>query len=146
MKCFVDTNVLVYAKDNRAASKQKTASKWLTALAAERALVLSGQSLREFYAVSLRRDRSQAAVRDARAEIERLFSFVPSSLFIDRLGDAWAVQDRHGLSFWDSLLIASALAADCSFFLSEDMNPGQKIEALTIVNPFTTAPDALLGA
>jgi predicted nucleic acid-binding protein len=145
MRCFVDTNVLVYARDSKEPSKQKTASKWLEALSSEGALVLSAQSLREFYAVGLRRDRSDAAVRRAREEVDRLLTYVPETLFTDRLGDAWMLQDDHRLSFWDALLVASALAADCSIFLSEDMNAGQKIKSLIIVNPFSTTPASILG-
>lgn len=69
-----------------------------------------------------------------------------AQLRVDRLSDAWGIQDQHRLSFWDALPVASALVAGCTIFLSEDMNGGQKIETLTIVNPFTTAPEAVLGA
>lgn len=146
MKCFVDTNVLAYAKDSQAPTKQKKASDWIATLARRRALVVSAQSLREFYAVSLRRDRSALAVESARQEVSQLAQFMPPDLIIDRVADAWTLQDRHQLSFWDALLIASARAADCTVFLSEDLNAGQQIASLKIVNPFTTSPDAILGA
>jgi predicted nucleic acid-binding protein len=74
-----------------------------------------------------------------------LHAYVPEPLRADFLSHAWTLQDRHRIGFWDSLLVASALEAGCTLFLSEDMNGGQKIETLTIINPFTTAPD-LLGA
>lgn len=91
-------------------------------------------------------DRSAAAVTDLRSELAALDAYVPDALRLDFLRDAWALQDRYRLSFWDGLLLASALAADCAIFLSEDMNGGQKIKGLTIINPFTTAPEAVLGA
>lgn len=93
----------------------------------------------------LRQNRSAAAVLALRQEMAKLDGFVPDALRIDWLAEAWALQDRHRVSFWDALLLASALAADCTIFLSEDMNGGQKIETLSIVNPFTTAPDTVLG-
>jgi predicted nucleic acid-binding protein len=65
---------------------------------------------------------------------------------MDRLKDAWEIEDEHKLGFWDAHLVACALVAGCTIFLSEDMNKGQKIETLTIVNPFTTAPETVLGA
>lgn len=136
----------MYAKDNRSPLKQKAASRWIEALIATERLVLSAQSLREFYAVSLRNDRSETAKRLARDNVAELLLFVPEGLRPDRLDDAWALQDRHQLSFWDALLIASACFADCTIFLSEDLNSGQQIASLTIVNPFTTSPDAVLGA
>lgn len=145
-KCFVDTNVLAYAKDRKNSLKQAKAKLWLESLAARRSLVLSAQSLREYYAVSLRLVRPLDCRADARREIASLASFVPESLLEDRLVEAWALEDRYRLAFFDCLLIASALAAGCEIFLSEDMNGGQKIDALRIVNPFATSPEAVLGA
>jgi len=109
-------------------------------------MVLSAQSLREHYSISLRLDRSPAAVDSARREIASLSAYVPDDLRADRLAEAWTLQDRHQIGFWDSLLVASALAAGCAFFLSEDLNSGQKIETLRIIDPFTTTPDAAFGA
>lgn len=110
------------------------------------ALVLSAQSLREYYIAVLRRDRSSGSVRSLRAEIAMLTAHVPDVLKQDLLAEAWALQDRHKIGFWDALLVASALAAGCRIFLSEDMNGGQRIDTLTIVNPFAVAPGAVLGA
>ena len=42
----------------------------------------------------------------------------------------------HQLSFWDSLIISTAEAARCETLLTEDMNDGQIIEGVRIVNPF----------
>ncbi len=145
-KLFVDTNVLVYAKDTTAPTKMRQAQTWVQAVIEADALVLSAQSLREFYWNVLKMDRSAAAVTALRNETAELEPYVPELLRVDRMGEAWAIQDRHKISFWDSLLVASALAAGCTIFLSEDLNGGQKIDALTIVNPFTAAPEAVLGA
>jgi predicted nucleic acid-binding protein len=75
-----------------------------------------------------------------------LDALVPEGLRTDRLTEAWALQDRWRLSFWDAMLASSALTAGCTIFLSEDMNGGQKIGSLTIINPFTTTPETVLGA
>ncbi|MBY0563535.1 MAG: PIN domain-containing protein [Hyphomonadaceae bacterium] len=145
-KCFIDTNVLLYAKDKTSPSKLKAATAWLSALLDRNAAVLSAQSLREYYVNVLRQDRSRSAVAALRAQIAALDDVVPDGLRSDHLALAWELQDRHRVSFWDALLLASALTAGCAIFLSEDMNGGQKIESLTIVNPFATAPEAVLGA
>ena len=39
-------------------------------------------------------------------------------------------------SFWDGLLIATAVRAGCAFLLSEDMHEGARFNGLTILNPF----------
>lgn len=144
--CFIDTNILLYAKDKSENSKLKIANKWIEALLLRNLAVLSAQSLREYYSNMLRLDRRADAVRSLRAEMAELDTLVPDDLRLDRLAEAWMLQDRHRLSFWDSLHIASALAAGCKIFLSEDLNAGQQIETLTIVNPFTTSPESVLGA
>lgn len=144
--CFIDTNILLYAKDTSESFKLTIANRWIEALLQKNLAVLSAQSLREYYSNMLRLDRRANAVRELRAEMAVLDALVPEDLRLDRLAEAWALQDRHRLSFWDAMHIASALAAGCTIFLSEDMNGGQKVDTLTIVNPFTTAPEAVLGA
>jgi predicted nucleic acid-binding protein len=59
------------------------------------------------------------------------------------LESAWSLQDRHGFSWWDALIVAAALRQECSTLLSEDMQHGLIIDGrLTLINPF--APDAPL--
>jgi predicted nucleic acid-binding protein len=52
---------------------------------------------------------------------------------------ATQIQDRHQLSFWDALIIAAAAQGGADTLLSEDLNPGQIIAGVRVVNPF--APD-----
>ena len=44
--------------------------------------------------------------------------------------------ERYRFSIYDSMLLASALEAGCRIFYSEDLHHGQRIEGLTIRNPF----------
>ncbi|MEQ8581614.1 MAG: PIN domain-containing protein [Marinoscillum sp.] len=46
------------------------------------------------------------------------------------------IQTNNQLSFWDSLIISAAHQANCTILLSEDLTHGQKINTLTIKNPF----------
>ncbi len=39
-------------------------------------------------------------------------------------------------SYWDSLIVAMAIDTDCTVLYSEDLNPGQQIEGIRIINPF----------
>jgi predicted nucleic acid-binding protein len=52
------------------------------------------------------------------------------------LNDALRIRQTFGFSFGDSAIIAAALAAGCDRVYTEDLNHGQKVEGLTIVNPF----------
>jgi predicted nucleic acid-binding protein len=57
----------------------------------------------------------------------------------------WLIQDRYGLRFWDALLVASANAAKCAYFLSEDLNDGQAYGSVVAIDPFRHAPEDVLG-
>ena len=52
--------------------------------------------------------------------------------------DALLIKDRWKYSFYDSLIIAAALKANCTILYSEDLQHGQIIDDLKIVNPFLT--------
>jgi predicted nucleic acid-binding protein len=50
--------------------------------------------------------------------------------------DAIALQDRYQLSFWDAMIVASAMALGCEILWSEDLSPGQSFATVIIRNPF----------
>lgn len=54
---------------------------------------------------------------------------------------AWAIQDRYGLSWWDALIAATAQSAGCRYLLTEDLQAGQQLGEVQVVNPFMTDPD-----
>ena len=51
--------------------------------------------------------------------------------------EALALSRTHGFSFYDSLIVASALEAGCDTLLTEDLQTGRRIVGLTIVDPFS---------
>ncbi|MES1204077.1 MAG: PIN domain-containing protein, partial [Pseudomonadota bacterium] len=123
MKIFVDTNVLVSARDPKAGSKQTIAAKWLAKLDRAGAGALAAQSLREYYSV-ITRPRFGISRAEAREDITDLLAWVSDPARSDDLAGAWAIQDRYKLSFIDCLLLAAAQASACEVFLSEDMHHG----------------------
>jgi predicted nucleic acid-binding protein len=60
----------------------------------------------------------------------------PLALTLDLHAAARALAEDHRLSFYDALIVASAIEADCHVLYSEDMQHGHTIGGLTIVNPF----------
>ena len=79
--------------------------------------------------------------RDAiRREVRDLIIWDPIPANANLLERAWAIQDRYGFSFWDCLIVAAAKAADCRYLLTEDLQTGQKIEGLLVINPFLREP------
>ena len=47
-----------------------------------------------------------------------------------------ALARSHDFSFYDALIVASAIAAGCDTLLTEDLQAGRRIAGMTIVNPF----------
>lgn len=47
--------------------------------------------------------------------------------------------ERYGYGIYDATILASALLAGCNVVYSEDMQHGQKIDGLTILNPFSVS-------
>jgi len=140
MNCFVDTTLLVYAIDPSNPEKQHVAADLLRAVARAGTLVLSAQSLNEFYRVTTDR-RGLLSRGEARAEVARLEPFCTAPYDFDVTQHAWRIQDQHGFSWWDCVLLASASRAGCNVFFSEDLQHGRRVEGLTIINPFQAGPD-----
>jgi predicted nucleic acid-binding protein len=139
MNWFVDTNVLIYAIDERFPVKMEKADLWLRELGHREAIVLSPQSLNEFYYVATRR---LGRPRDSSTH-DQIWTFsrgctAPLDAEVVRL--AWRIENETGYHYYDCVLLASASRGGCTFFLSEDLQHGRRIGGLTIVNPFTTSP------
>jgi predicted nucleic acid-binding protein len=143
-RVFVDTNVLIYARDQREHEKRKQAQEWLKILADRRRLLTNLQVLNEFTRWLLLNERSRAheALRD---EVGLLASYGGNPLSTADMDCAWDVGEMLGYQWFDCLLIASAANADCSHFLSEDMSHGARYGSLTIINPFRVDPVSFLS-
>lgn len=140
---FVDTNVLAYQFDESDPVKQRRAGDVMRLLWETRGGRLSHQVLQEFY-VTVTRKLNPALPRDrAREEIRDLFAWQPVRPSEALSEDAWHIEDRFGLSWWDSSIVASARSADCVILLTEDLQDGLDIDGLRIMNPFS--PDFEIG-
>lgn len=133
---FVDTNVLVYARDAGEPIKQARAMDLLRLLWESRLGRVSLQVLQEYYVTVTRKLRLGLPKTDARLDVESLMTWRPLVPSRSTLTKAWKLEDRFQLSCWDSLIVAAALESRCEWLLSEDMQDGLKIENLRIQNPF----------
>jgi predicted nucleic acid-binding protein len=140
---FVDTNVFLYRHDLAVPEKQAAATDWLSHLWRTRTGRVSTQVLQEFYVNATRKLRPGLPLEQARAEIEDLLSWRPLQIESETIRAAWKIQDRFGLSFWDSLIAVTARAGGCSFLLTEDLQHGQDLEGVQVVNPFLEQPGSL---
>ncbi|MCY4395617.1 MAG: PIN domain-containing protein [Rhodospirillaceae bacterium] len=129
MTAFLDTNLLIYAQS--ADPKGEVARQAILAGG-----VISVQVINEFSSVLRRKFRLDwhaisGAVADLRTALDPV-----RPVGIDTWTAAAALARQHRFSFYDSLILASALEAGCDTLLSEDLRAGRRIDGLTIVNPF----------
>ncbi len=143
MPVFVDTNVLVYARDASEPEKQPQAAAWVDHLWRTRSARLSFQVLQEYYATTTRKLTPGLTPEQARADVRDLLAWRPVSLGTELLEAGWSVEDRFGLSCWDALIVAAARIAGCEYLLTEDLQHGAELEGLQVVNPFRVAAGSL---
>ena len=133
-RSFIDTNLLVYAQDRSAGAKQQTAANLLDQGMLSGRAVFSTQVFQEYFVSAVRKLGIDPA--SARRTIE-IYSTLQVVLI--EVQDILAAVDLHrlyGFSLWDSLIIRAAQASKCKVLLTEDLQDGQVIDGLRVVNPF----------
>eukprot|EP00611_Tribonema_gayanum_P016081 TRINITY_DN28057_c0_g1_i1.p2 TRINITY_DN28057_c0_g1~~TRINITY_DN28057_c0_g1_i1.p2 ORF type:complete len:149 (+),score=4.67 TRINITY_DN28057_c0_g1_i1:207-653(+) len=144
MRCFIDSNVLVYLRDPRDLAKTERATGWVWFAAAREAIVISPQVINEFTSV-LTRKLKYYTLPEVEPMVVEMRRWCSAPLTIDTSILAFDVQKRFGFGWWDSLIVASALQSDCDVLLSEDMSHRQRIGPLRILDPFLVRPDEALS-
>ncbi len=139
-KVFVDSNVLVYARDASEPEKQPLAAAWMRYLWEARCGCLSFQVLQEFYVIVTQKLDPGMRGEAARRDVEALFAWSPLSPDAPMIRDAWQLEDRYSLSWWDALIVSAARAAGCNSLLSEDLQDGQDYQGVRVLNPFLNRP------
>lgn len=146
MAVFVDSTSLLYPLDLQEPTKKARCAAWLKTLRDRDLLTLSPQVLNESYWVVRRKPQFAWARPFIRDYLRDYARWTRAPLVADTSLAAFAIEDGYNLRSWDALLIASANAAGCGFFLSEDLNDGQAYGAVTVVDPFRHRPEDVLGA
>lgn len=143
MSIFVDTNVLVYARDASEPAKQRAASRWLEALWRSRQGRLSVQVLQEYYVVVTSKLDPGLGRDEAREDVRALLAWHPLPLDSALAEEAWRVEDEAGLSFWDALIVAAARRSGCRYLLTEDLQDGQRVRGVGVLDPFRHRPEEI---
>jgi predicted nucleic acid-binding protein len=141
-RVFVDSNVFLYAVDEADPPKQQVARNWRAELWKSRRGRVSFQVLGEFYVNAVR--KRPAASKAARAEVRDLLAWNPIVTDAALLEWGWKIQDRYNLSYWDALIVAAAKTASCRYLLTEDLQAGQQLDGIEVVNPFLRSPASVL--
>jgi len=126
---FFDTNVLLYVLSGDQAKADRA-----EALIAAGG-VISVQVLNEFVSIASRKLAMRLPeIREVLSAVRAACSVEPLSVATHDL--ALDLTERFHLSFYDALIVAAAALAKCRILYSEDMQDAQKIEGVTIRNPF----------
>jgi predicted nucleic acid-binding protein len=134
-KCFVDTNILVYAHDRTAGTKHHRALQLVEELWDSGKGVVSTQVLQEL-CVNLRKKVDPPRSAD---ELRRLIRDYMSWEVVvntaESIVEALDLEVRYRTSFWDALILHSALHCGATILYTEDLATGQKYGAIQVVNP-----------
>jgi predicted nucleic acid-binding protein len=129
-RAFIDSNIVLYALGTDTVKQQ----------AAWRVLfqfpLISVQVLNECSNVLIKKRKIDKSL--VRSTLQDILKFVSvEAIGMPIVETAWILLDRYRFSYFDSLILASALTADCQILYSEDLQHGQVIDGrLTIINPF----------
>ena len=134
-KTFIDTNVLIYAHDIDANARHKIAKEVLQELWSERTGILSAQVLQEFYVNVTRKIPSPLSKDLARLVVSSYAIWCLETTPTEILA-AFRIEDESRIGFWDALIVSSAAKSGANRILSEDLNAGQRIAGILVVNPF----------
>jgi len=137
MKCFFDTNVLVYTFDQHTPEKRAVARQLLADCIARGEACLSTQVLQEFFVTATGKLSSPLPIDEAEKAV-RDFSTLPIiTTDVGLILDAITAARRYRISFWDALVVQAAIRANASILYTEDLQEGQILYgSLTVQNPF----------
>ena len=135
---FVDTNVLVYVFDDDSPRKQKVARELLDEEADR--IVLSTQVLSEFYVTVTRKLARPLSTDRAIEALDALCELPVHTLGTEIVRLAVRRSVRSQVSYWDALIIETALAAGATVLLTEDLQDGQRFGGLRVANPLLGRP------
>ncbi len=136
---FVDSNIHVYARDAHAGEKRVIAQELVERLWREGSGATSVQVLCEFYAVVTRKIREPLEMERALRVVRNLSQWrvhEPGAAHVERAARRAA---RSKLSFWDAMIVESAIALGCAVLWSEDLQDGAVYEGVRVRNPFRQA-------
>ena len=134
---FLDTNIFVYAFDRNAAAKASIAAGLIRRAVDTGEGIVSYQVVQEFFNVALRRFSEPMTISEAEQYLVTVFRPLLAvhsspSMFVE----AMRVSAKYRFAWYDSLIIAGALQAECELLYSEDLQHGRQIDGLRIENPF----------
>ena len=133
-KYFFDSNVWLYLFLEKGSKKSIIAKNYIESSVQRNQVVISWQVLNEVSVNLLKRGFAEQQVFSTTKWLCRIA--IVQDFTEEILLQTSMLRQRYLFSYWDSLIVASALESNCKFLISEDMQDGQKISNLTIHNIF----------
>lgn len=134
---FVDTNVLLYAAST--APEEERKARVARALLNEPDLALSTQVLLEFYVQATRPTRAERLTHEqAHSLVEAFLRFPVQETTVPLVLASLRARQKFGLSLWDATIVEAARSLGCGVVLSEDLQHGQDLAGVKVVDPFLT--------
>jgi predicted nucleic acid-binding protein len=130
-KAFLDTNLFVYALDQRDREKQERCLELIAAVGHN--AVASTQVMQELFSAALRKLSLTPYI--AKAAVQQLYRFEIVQVSPAIIEQAMDCVLLYSISFWDALIVAAAAAANCRVLLTEDLQHGQSLLGVRIENP-----------
>ena len=137
-RVFLDTNIIIYAYDATAGMKHEIAKKTVIDLWNSGLGIISTQVLQEFFVASTKKLPKPLDKKLAKEIIQDLLKWEVMINDGESILAAIEIHLRYNYSFWDSMIIESAIKSGALLLLSEDLSDGQIINGVTIKNPFKT--------
>jgi predicted nucleic acid-binding protein len=134
---FLDTNIFVYSVDPAEPAKQRIAGDLVRDSLQNGRGVISFQVVQEFCSLARRKFAAPFAWNDLRDYFQQVLAplcEVHSSTDLYR--SCLDIAEQTGYSYYDSLILAAAASGGCKTLFSEDLQSGQMLVGLEIVNPF----------
>ena len=136
MPSFFDTNILIYAVDHTDPVKRRKAGELLEREAGAGNAIISTQVLQEFYSVSTLKLKRPLNKLVAEEIVEELMTLPVKQVDTSIILAAIKRNQSDQISFWDALIIETALRAGARILWSEDMQHDREFDGLKIQNPF----------
>lgn len=133
---FLDTNILCYTKDSTDLVKHNKAVSLVEELISKKLARVSTQVVNEFYVFLKRHSNNDSERMAAKLTAKSLMTLAPVPISSDLLISAWELEEKHKFSWWDSLILSAAIKAGCKVLYTEDLQHGQVIGGVEVVNPF----------
>jgi predicted nucleic acid-binding protein len=132
----VDTNILVYAHDLDAGKKHEIARQLVSEIWEAQSGVISTQVLQEFYVTLTRKIPSPLRRTQVRRLLNNYLAWEVAVNNGPTILQAIEIEENYNISFWDAMILSAAYTKNAAVLITEDLNEGQKIEGITIINPF----------